>query len=219
MKFFAQFISWVFLPLFMPIYGLLIAMYVPSFEASFFQEETIFWMGSVQKILILSMYMLFSVVVPGLSLLVMYRRKNITTIEMDDKNERSIPIIITAIYCAFLGTLLLMKAPDSILPNAIYALPWGGFIAIVIAGIINRKEKISLHALGAGMLLGFLVSYYKTQVEFEMYPIYLAVLVGGFVLSSRMYLGKHTLRQSISGYGLGFIVVYLMVTYFPNNIN
>lgn len=219
MEFLAKSISWIFLPLFMPIYGLLITMYIPSFEAGFFQEETIFWMTPLQKKLILGMYTIFSVIVPGLSLLIMLRRNTISNIEIDKREERSVPIVITGVYCAFLGTLLLMKAPNSILPNALYALPWGGFVAIVLAGIINRYEKISLHGLGAGMLFGYLFAYYKTQVEFNVMPIYLTVLVGGLILASRIYLGKHTLRQALMGYGLGFLVVYLIVTYFPTQFN
>lgn len=219
MRILAKSISWIFLPLFMPIYGLLITMYIPSFEAGFFQEETIYWMFPLEKLLILGMYTLFSVIVPGLSLLIMLKRNSISNIEIDNKDERSVPIIITAVYCAFLGTLLLMKAPNSVLPNALYALPWGGFIAIVLAGIINRYEKISLHGLGAGMLFGFLFSYYKTQVEFSLIPIYAVILAGGLILASRIYLGKHTLRQTILGYGLGFIIVYLVVTFFPTQIN
>ena len=78
MKIAAQTISWVFLPLFMPIYGLLIAMYIPSLEESFFQEETMYWLAPFQKVLILSMYFVFSVLVPGISLLIMRNRNQIS---------------------------------------------------------------------------------------------------------------------------------------------
>jgi membrane-associated phospholipid phosphatase len=216
MKIAAQTISWVFLPLFMPIYGLLIAMYIPSLEESFFQEETMYWLAPFQKVLILSMYFVFSVLVPGISLLIMRNRNQISTIEMDDKSERKIPIVITAIYCAFLGIILLVRAPNGVLPDAIYALPWGGFVSIVLAGFITKYDKISLHALGAGMLFGFLIAYYQTQLEFSIWPIIASAVISGLVMSSRMYLQKHNLFQSISGFLLGGIVMFLIIFIFPS---
>jgi membrane-associated phospholipid phosphatase len=216
MKIAAQTISWVFLPLFMPIYGLLIAMYIPSLEESFFQEETMYWLAPFQKVLILSMYFVFSVLVPGISLLIMRNRNQISTIEMDDKSERKIPIVITAIYCAFLGIILLVRAPNGVLPDAIYALPWGGFVSIVLAGFITKYDKISLHALGTGMLFGFLIAYYQTQFEFSIWPIIASAVVSGLVMSSRMYLQKHNLFQSISGFLLGGIVMFLIIFIFPS---
>jgi membrane-associated phospholipid phosphatase len=216
MKIAAQTISWVFLPLFMPIYGLLIAMYIPSLEESFFQEETMYWLAPFQKVLILSMYFVFSVLVPGISLLIMRNRNQISTIEMDDKSERKIPIVITAIYCAFLGIILLVRAPNGVLPDAIYALPWGGFVSIVLAGFITKYDKISLHALGAGMLFGFLIAYYQTQLEFSIWPIIASAVISGLVMSSRMYLQKHNLFQSISGFLLGGFVMFLIISIFPS---
>ena len=123
-------------------------------------------------------------------------------------------MVITAMFCVILGVLFLVKAPDGVLPASIYALPWGGFTAIVVAGIVNRKDKISLHALGAGMLFGFFVSYYSLQAEYFFEILVAAVLVSGLVLSSRVYLGKHSLRQVFYGFGLGFICIFLSVYFF-----
>lgn len=215
MKFLAHIISWVFLPLFMPIYGLCITLFVPSSQASIFQEENMYWLRIEAKWVVLALYFIFVVFVPGLSLLIMRRRQQITTIEMDDKNERFVPMIITAAYCAFLGILLQIKAPNNVFPSAIYSLPWGGFVAILLAGLINRSEKISLHAMGGGMLFGYLVAYYFKQHVFFLFPIVASALVAGLIMAARMYLGKHTLKQSISGFFLGFVCVALAISLFP----
>lgn len=216
MKRIAQTVSWVFLPLFMPIYALLVVMYIPSSEKSFFQENTLFFLPNLHKNLILGVYFLFSVLVPGLSLLIMRRNNRISSIEIDDRTERTVPIVITAAYCALLGIVLLVKVPGGLWPQSVYALPWGGFIAILLAGFLNRFEKISLHALGAGMLFGFLVSYYQHQVIFLFFPLIFAALIGGVVMSARMYLGKHSLRESLSGFVLGALCVYLVLENFPH---
>lgn len=214
MKLAANIISWIFVPLLMPIYGLLVAMYIPSFEQSFFQENTLYFMPPGYKYPILIMFTIFSFLAPGLSLLMLMRSKSISNIEIDQQEERGIPIIITAIYCMLLGILLIVRAPDAIFPQVVYALPWGGFLAVLCCGIINRFTKISLHASGAGMLLGFLIGYYETQVEFYFEIIVAAVIIAGLVMSARVYLGKHTLPQVFYGLILGFTCVYLAIFFF-----
>jgi hypothetical protein len=213
MKFTAKLISWVFLPLFMPLYALLITMYLPSLEISFYQEKTIFWMNSNLKIAVFCLYFLFSFLAPAISLVLLKKSKIISNFEIDDKNERRVPIIITAIYCAALAWFLVVKAPKGLLPPAVYLMPIGGLVAILITGILTTYSKISLHALGAGMFLGFLVAYFQFQSEFYFSIIIGASLLGGVIMSARVYLEKHSLSQSFSGYSIGAFVMYLVVHY------
>ena len=213
MKFTAKLISWVFLPLFMPLYALLITMYLPSLEISFYQEKTIFWMNPNLKIAVFSLYFLFSFLAPAISLVLLKKSKIISNFEIDDKNERRVPIIITAIYCAALAWFLVVKAPKGLLPPAVYLMPIGGLVAILITGILTTYSKISLHALGAGMFFGFLVAYFQFQSEFYFSIIIGASLLGGVIMSARVYLEKHSLSQSFSGYSIGAFVMYLVVHY------
>jgi hypothetical protein len=211
MKFTAKLISWVFLPLFMPLYALLITMYIPSLEQGFYQQKTIYWMNSNLKIAVFSLYFLFSFLAPALSLVLLKKSRVISNFEIDDKNERRIPIIITAIYCAALSWFLIVKAPQGLLPPPIYLMPIGGLVAILITGVITTFSKISLHALGAGMFFGFLVAYFQYQSEFYFSIIIGAAMIGGVIMSARVYLEKHSLTQSFSGYSLGAFVMYLVV--------
>lgn len=213
MKFTAKLISWVFLPLFMPLYSLLITMFLPSEEQGFYQERTIYWMNPNLKIAVFSLYFLFSFIAPVLTLALLKKSNIISSFEIDDKNERRIPIIITSIYCAALAWFLVVKAPQGLLPPAIYLMPIGGLVAILITGVITVYSKISLHALGTGMFFGFLVAYFQYQSEFYFLIIIGASLIGGVIMTARIYLEKHSLTQSFSGYFLGAIVMYLIVYY------
>jgi membrane-associated phospholipid phosphatase len=206
--------SWLFLPLFMPLYALMIAMFIPSVEQSFFQENTLYWMAPAHKFAVLSMFGIFSFAAPGITLILLMRSKIITTIEMDDHKERGIPLAITAIYCLILALFLFFKAPNNVLPFSIYALPWGGFVAISIAGIVNKKDKISLHAIGVGMFVGFFCSYFLNQIDFYFEIIIFSVIIAGAVMSARVYLGKHTLPQVVKGFALGFLCVFISILFF-----
>jgi membrane-associated phospholipid phosphatase len=215
MKIFSHFVSWVFLPLLMPIYGLIIVMYVPSVEQSFFQENTLFWMPNAHKIAVLTLFFVFSFLAPGISIFMLKKSNVIATIEMDDRKDRKKPIILTAVYALVLNLFLWIKAPENLLPKIIYALPWAGLLCTIIAGIITKYDKISLHGMGVGMFFSFLCYYYNTQVEFYFEIIVIAILVSGLVMSARLYLHKHTLKQVINGFFLGFFGL-LFTCYFFN---
>lgn len=217
MKAFSKIISWVFLPLLMPIYGLALTMFIPSESISALEATSnLYRMPLLFKVYILIMFLVLTVLAPSFSLLMMKRSNSISNVELDVREERSFPIGVTVIYCAILGVFLWTQIPKEAIPSVIFALPWVGVVGSVIAGLINRIEKISLHALGAGMLFGFLAVYFRTQSEFYVSILILSVVVGGIVMSSRLYLEKHTLREVITGYALGTIVSISVLTFFAN---
>ena len=211
MKFLSNLISWIFLPLFMPVYTLLLTMYIPSLEEGSFQNKTIYLLDPRLKLALLGIFFLFSFLAPAISLVILKRKNKISNLEIDNRSERYIPILITAIYSAVLAWFLMVKTPPGILPPAIYLLPAGGTIAILLVLVITRFDKISLHALGVGMLMGFLTAYFQTQAQFQLGILILATIVSGLVMSARLFLGKHNLRQCLMGYFLGMLVIYLTI--------
>lgn len=212
MKIIAQLISWIFIPLLIPIYALITTMYIPSVEQSYTQENTLFWMPSGHKVAVLLMFLIFSFLAPAISLVMLQRSNSITSVELDERKERAIPIFLSAIYTLVLSVFLLIKAPDDLLPKIIYFLPIGGFVSIVASGIISRYDKISIHSLGCGMLFAFFVAYYNTQVEYYFEIIVITTIIIGLVMSSRLYLQKHSLKQVLFGFLVGFLCMFLTIT-------
>jgi len=193
----------------MPVYALLLAMYIPSFEAGFYQKNTLYFLTPELKLAILALFGLFSFLAPSLSLLFLKRSKIISSIEVDQQKERSLPIIITALYAAFFAWFLWNKTPEGILPLQVHLYPLGCFAAIIIALIVNGFEKISLHGLGAGMFLAFIISYYQNQLYYPIAVIFASTILCGLILSSRLYLQKHSLKQVFLGFGIGFVTLYV----------
>jgi membrane-associated phospholipid phosphatase len=189
-------------------------MYIPSLEEGSFQNKTIYLLDSRLKLALLGIFFLFSFLAPAISLVILKRNNKISNLEIDNRSERFIPILITAIYSAVLAWFLMVKTPSGILPPAIYLLPAGGTFAILLVLFITRFDKISLHALGVGMLMGFLIAYFQTQAQFQLGILFLATIVSGVVMSARLYLGKHNLRQCLMGYFLGMLVIYLTIHLF-----
>ena len=71
MRVLAHIISWLFLPLLMPIYAVAVALYIPSMEQNFFQEDTLYWLNPKFKLVVIAWFSIFSFFAPAFSLLIM----------------------------------------------------------------------------------------------------------------------------------------------------
>ena len=215
MKIFSEIISWVFLPLLMPIYGLLITMYVPSNQDYLFNEDALYFLNPDAKNAILFMFFIFSGLAPGLSFLFLHKKGIISTIDMEDKRERIIPMMIMLAYCLVLYFLFLVKAPNGVLPKYIYALPLSGVFVTISYTLINRWIKISLHAGGAGILTGFLFAFAYAHAEFQFWILIVPIIASGLTLTARLYLKKHTQFEVYTGWSLAVIVTFLVNHLYP----
>ncbi|TXI85007.1 MAG: phosphatase PAP2 family protein [Crocinitomicaceae bacterium] len=215
MKQLSHLLSWIFLPLFMPLFGLLIAMYVPSSPQSLVDNDSLFLMIDQNKWVVLFMFFVFSTVAPGLSFVILRALNVITTIDMESKRERLIPMLIMLAYCLLLYFLFLVKAHNNILPKYVYALPLAGVFVTASFTLINRWIKISLHAGGAGILSGFIFAYSMEQAEFQFWTILVVILASGLTIMARLFLRKHTPTEVYSGWSLAVLITFLINFYYP----
>lgn len=215
MKVIAQIISILFLPLIMPVYGLLMAFYVFSIQKSAFVIDCLY--ENTNKTSFLYLFIIFCFLAPGLSLLMLYLNKTVSSVGLNKREERRAPITITTIYF-FILYLFLLYQDSGLVPTVLLATSLAGAISSLIALFVNFITKVSLHLLGAGSLLGFLIGYFQTQFYFNYNLIYIVIAVGIISALARLYLNKHNLKQIGLGYVIGFltqiitIVVYLKFT-------
>jgi hypothetical protein len=203
----AHLISWVFLPLLMPTYGILVTMYVPSIPKDLTQSSLYFLMPELKMRLIL-LFFLFSAVAPGLSFLALHQKKVISTIDIENQRERNIPLLVMMAYSLVLFLLFFVKAPKSALPIAFYALPLSGFFVTAIFMGINKWIKISLHAGGAGILVGFLFAFFLEQQSFAIWILPIAIFVSGLTIAARLYLNKHRPVEVYTGWTLAVLITF-----------
>jgi membrane-associated phospholipid phosphatase len=79
--------------------------------------------------------------------------------------------------------------------------------------LINRWIKISLHAAGAGILLGFLAVFSRAQDQFSIWWLLSALLAAGLTLAARLYLNKHSPLEVYTGFILALILTAGIHTY------
>lgn len=206
-------ISWVFMPLLMPVYALLLVLYVPSNQDFFFNQDCMYTMPPEAKQAVISMFVVFCVLAPGISFLELRRRKIISSLEMDEQAERMYPILIMLMYCLVLYLLFLYKISSNLVPKYIFALPLSGVLVTAVFAFVNRWYKLSIHAAAAGILSGFILAYLLAQTQYELWVLILSLVVSGVIMSARLYLKKHTLLEVLLGWGTGcfltFVVNYL----------
>ena len=213
-KILAHIFSWLFLPLLMPFYGLYLSLYIPSNEISIL-TKSMYTIPFELKRQLLIIFFLFSTIAPCISFIALYRRKIITSIDIENQNERLLPLFIMFSYCILLFTLFIYKAPDNILPKYLYSLPLSGAIVTAVFIIINKWIKISLHAGGAGILVGYLMIFMREHSGFPMIYLLLAIIASGLTISARLYLAKHSTLEVYSAWLLAATITYSCCHFYP----
>jgi len=207
----AKIISWLFLPFLTPLYGLWITLYLPVEELSV-EAKSMYLLSPQIKRVIFGIFFIFAVLAPSISFYTLFRKKLISSVELDDKSERNAPLLIMCAYSAVLFTLFWYKDPEHLLPSYVFSLALtGAVVAFVFVGV-NNCTKISLHAAGAGISVGYLVAFSANHVQTPVGPVLISVLLSGLIMSSRFVLKKHTLLQLNLGWvlsaGISFFVNY-----------
>lgn len=215
MKELSSFISWLFLPLFTPIYGLLLVLYLPIRSNSFLAHDSLYLFTPEAKLLFILLFFVFIVFAPSLSLGILKMNKSISSFQLEKAEERHTPIAIMTFYLMVLYFFLFFQAKGALIPSLLKAMVLAGGISTFCAYFITKKMKISLHALGMGALFGFIYMY---AIQLEEIPILLlcAVLIlGGIVLSARLILKAHVIKEVGFGYLLGLIPQIIIIYLHP----
>lgn len=210
----AKMVSWLFLPLFTPIYALLLVFYIPSQPNTFHLFDSLYHYPEPLKILILLLFVVFIVLAPGLSLLVLKWNGTISSLELDIKEERNTPISIMVFYSLVLYLFLVVQDVDNYVPYTLKGMVLGGVVASAAAYLFNKIDKLSLHGIGVGSLFGFIYSYYLNAEIFPVWVIVVVILVGSITVMARLFLQKHTLNQLFHGYLVGFLAQFLCIYFY-----
>jgi membrane-associated phospholipid phosphatase len=138
---------------------------------------------------------------PVLIVLFLKNRKLITSIEIEEQDERTLPFFSTA--CSFaLGYYLLIKLH---IPLVFSTMLIAASISTFLALLINFRYKISIHMIGMGSIAGILWALGQRWVIDLHLPLVFIILMAGLVGSARITLNAHNPGQVYSGFILGFI--------------
>jgi len=186
-------------PLFIPIAGTLAYFLVTPKYSSLEQQS-----GNILPIFILT------VIIPIIFFLILKNMKLITSVFAPTIAERKYPLLISII----LYLMILYKViPQNYIGELYYF-----FVGLLIGTsatllLLFVKFKTSIHLLGMGSLLMFLVGL---SIHFEVnitLAIGLVTFLSGLVITSRLYLKAHSLIELVIGFFLGFLSQLFVLKY------
>lgn len=199
-RFLSQFLSYLLHPLFIPTYSLVLIFnyygYL-SFRIPVFLKKVLF------VIVVFN-----TVIMPVIISLALKKKGVVKSLEMESPEERRLPYLSGAVLYFFTYYLIRMFGLPVFLTNSIL----GAAIGIILCAIINMITKISAHMIGIGGLTGLVLAMsQKLIIDMEGLLI-LTFLLSGLLASARMYLEAHTPFQIYTGFCLGFICEFVLLT-------
>ena len=187
----AKIVAIVCHPLLMPVYGMAVIFSAPTLFG--------YLPFNVKKLLLL-IILVNNILLPLFLLPFFMQRKIITSWTISERKERNIPLIITTVLYCITSYIVFRFPVPFFLKSFIFAT---AFLSLIVT-VINFRWKISLHAVGAGALIGLvLLLSFKMLTPLEWYLISV-VIVGALVLSSRLKLNLHSPGQVWFGLLTGF---------------
>jgi hypothetical protein len=197
----AKIVSVVFHPLLIPLYGILIILSAPTLF-DFIPFE-------IKKLLLL-IVLINNVLLPFSLMAYLRYRKLITSVVIDNREERVLPLILTTFFY-FVTVYIFIKYR---IPVFIKMFVLTAAIISLAVMIINLWFMISIHAAGTGALFAMvLVLSFRMQTPLTWFLVPV-VLIAGAVLSSRLLLNSHTPGETWYGFFLGFVVTALLLSIF-----
>ncbi|WP_020567160.1 hypothetical protein [Neolewinella persica] len=214
-KWWALALSGLFHPLLIPTYMYVLLMVVNPF---LFGSNDF---GNERAVLTLVMMVLYTAVIPMISILLMVALNMVGSVMMAEKTERIGPLLLVMVLY-FWVYYNLSQSND--VPTIFSAFLLGVVIALAGAFVINVMDKISLHTVGMGGLVGMLMItmglFGANGITIGGMTVGLGlmlltgVLLAGMVGTARLALGAHDTVQVYSGYIVGFVAQLVALKFY-----
>lgn len=201
-KIFTIFFSYIFHPVFVPVYAIWFLVYLHPSAFSGFSEP--------QKKQVILITLLNLVFFPLLSVILLKAVGFIDSVFLRTRKDRIIPYIVSGIF--FFWVYLVFKQ-QSQYPLLLTSFVLGIFLASSAALLCNIYFKISMHAIGMGGWLGFFLVISNTQSMLMTWPICLVLLIAGLVCSARLLTGSHKPFDIYAGLLVGLLTQFVAAAF------
>lgn len=186
----------------MPTYGFAIIFFTNNYISTF--------TASYIKYIILAITFVFTCLLPVINVFILYKAGRISSLNLDDSNDRTLPYMSTLLYYAALFYLFY----NAQFPNIFKILILGGAACILITLLVNFKWKISAHMIGVGGTVGAMLGIiYRLQQDMVLILV-LVIFIAGCVGFARLKLNAHSPSQVYSGFALGFLAELLLMMFY-----
>jgi len=199
----AKFISYVFHPLFIPLYITYFIIQIHSYQFAGISD----W-GNLRILLQVFVNCTF---LPLASILLLRALNFIDSVFLRTQRDRIIPYIICMIF--YFWNWYVFKNNHEI--KDLVSVSMAIFNASVLGFLVNISMKVSMHSISVGVMTTFVALLaFSDSSSFSFY-LSIAVLVAGIVCTSRLIVSDHSQKEVYYGFLVG-ILSQLAAHYFVN---
>ena len=191
----AHIISFIFHPLFLPLYVIAFLVYYHPSYFSGFSDNT--------KLMLVMATALNTVFFPAFSILIMKGLGFIKSVFLHSQQDRIGPYLSAMIFYFWIARVLFKFEP--VLAPVFPAFMTGVFLTTVAGLLSNIFYKISMHAMGCGGVLGIFIIIMNTNSMLMTWPLLAALLMTGLVCTARLMVGNHTPKEVYMGLLAGLL--------------
>lgn len=134
---------------------------------------------------------------------------SIKNYNFEDRQKRVVPFTFVSIFYLLITIFFFVKID---IQSAVSVIFGAITLSVILSTGITFFWKISIHSVGScgvvGILLGLAYNYPEGNLLF---PLILAILCTGLVISARLSLNSHTLKETLGGGVVGFTICFLAV--------
>ncbi len=198
-----HFLSYVFHPLFIPLYTVFFLVYIHPYLFS--GEDA--W----SKLRLLLQVFVNCTLLPLASVLLLKGLKFIDSIFLHTQKERIIPFVICMVF--YFWNWYAFKNNLEGVELVVFSLAL--FISSIVGFLFNIFSKISMHAMAVGVLCSFMAVLFFSDSSIGIIWFLLSILITGLVLSARLIVSTHQPKEIFTGLVVG-IISLLVANYFAN---
>jgi len=198
----AKIISYIFHPLFIPVYLSWLALESQSFLFGVFSE----W----EKTIFVARFGVMYIMFPLISVLLMKALGFVSSIHLNTQKDRIIPYVVCMIYYWWMWYVL-HNQPEY--PKQFVILSFAIFLASIGGLMANINIKISMHAIGAGIMAAFVMLLgFSQDLNFGVY-ISISILLAGIICTARFIDSDHTAKEIYVGLLVGILALVVAVKF------
>ena len=194
----AKVISYIFHPLFIPSYAILILLNT--------NNHLSFMIPFKGKLMLVGVVMLTTVILPILTSFMLKRMKIIHSLLPQTKEERIYLLLNTAIFY-YLTYYLVKGTQVSVVFNYFMM---GSTFLVICSIMITFFHRISLHMIATGGMLGGLLGLTFGHAVDATGFIIVVILLAGLIGTARMTMDSQKPAEVYSGFLVGMTVMFLL---------
>lgn len=197
LKTIATIISYIFHPLLLLTYLLLMVMWLNPF---------LFGRTSFEGHSLLLINIFFSTaLLPGVAIIVMKGLGMLESLRMDDKQERIGPYIASGIFYLW---IFVNVRDNGEIPLSYRSFVLAATVALFLSFLINLIQKVNIHAVSAGVLLSAVIVMLATYnyASISLHVVLMgAIIFAGLVGTTQLILEQGKPVDIYGGYFIGFV--------------